>query len=237
MNTPNVDPHEIAKFTALSRDWWDTEGPLHTLHDLNPTRLAFVQQHSQLAGARVLDVGCGGGILSESLAKAGAQVTAIDMEAATIDIAKQHAAEAGLTIDYRVQTLEDLARETPPPFDIITCMEMLEHVPNPSHILQHSAELLVPGGTLFVSTLNRHPKAYALAIVGAEYLLGLLPKGTHDYQKFIKPSELTQWARQAGLYSVDLQGLRYEPFSRRCSLTDDVRVNYLAAFCAKDHAE
>ncbi len=231
MNTPNVDPQEIAKFTALSQHWWDAEGPLHTLHDLNPMRLAFIQQHTELAAKAVLDVGCGGGILSESLAKAGATVTAIDMDDATIKVARQHAQDAGLTIDYRHQPIETLDDDR---FDVITCMEMLEHVPDPALILQHCARLLKPGGKLFVSTLNRHPKAYAFAIVGAEYVLGLLPRGTHDYNKFIKPSELAQWARHAQLGQMQLKGLHYHPFNRHCELTDDVRVNYLASFILEE---
>ena len=230
MNTTNVDPQEIAKFTALSQHWWDTEGELHTLHDLNPVRLAFIEQRCVLAGARVLDVGCGGGILSESLAKAGATVTAIDMDEAAINVARQHAQAADLTIDYRHQPIETLSQQPDMRFDVITCMEMLEHVPDPAAILLHCAQMLKPGGKLFVSTLNRHPKAYALAILGAEYVLRLLPRGTHDYNKFIKPSELALWARQAQLSQMQLQGVHYQPWSRQCKLVDDVRVNYLASF-------
>jgi 2-polyprenyl-6-hydroxyphenyl methylase/3-demethylubiquinone-9 3-methyltransferase len=230
MTTSNIDPEEIAKFTQLSSTWWDTEGPLKTLHDLNPIRLQFITNHAMLANQTVLDVGCGGGILSESLAKAGSQVTAIDMDAAALETAKAHAKTSQLNIDYRHQTVESLADSHAHSFDVITCMEMLEHVPDPAAIITACANLLKPEGKLFVSTLNRHPKAYAMAVVGAEYILNLLPRGTHDYQKFIKPSELAGWARDNGLEMVAISGVSYQPFSRQCELTSDVKVNYMACF-------
>jgi 2-polyprenyl-6-hydroxyphenyl methylase/3-demethylubiquinone-9 3-methyltransferase len=230
MQNHNVDADEIAKFKTLASQWWDPNGQLRTLHDLNPIRLAFIQQYCQLNAQRVADIGCGGGILSESLAKNGAIVTAIDMDAAGIEVAKQHAQASQLAIDYRQQAVETLAEQEPASFDVVVCMEMLEHVPDPAAIMHACARLLKPQGKLLVSTINRHPKAYALAVIGAEYLLNLLPRGTHDYQKFIKPSELATWARQAGLQLVQMQGVHYQPFSRQCKLTDDVSVNYLACF-------
>lgn len=230
MTAQNIDPEEIAKFTQLASTWWDTEGPLKTLHDLNPIRLQFIKDHALLAGQVVLDVGCGGGILSEALAKSGAHVTAIDMDAPALETAREHAKSNNLTIDYRHQTVESLAESHPHHFDVVTCMEMLEHVPEPDAIIAACAKLLKPQGKLFVSTINRHPKAYAMAVVGAEYVLNLLPRGTHDYQKFIKPSELAGWARQQELEMAAISGVNYQPFSRQCSLTNDVKVNYMVCF-------
>lgn len=230
MTAKNIDPEEIAKFTQLASTWWDTEGPLKTLHDLNPIRLQFIKNHADLTGKTVLDVGCGGGILSEALALAGANVTAIDMDAAALETACAHAKTNQLSIDYRHQTVESLAVSHPHHFDVVTCMEMLEHVPDPAAIIAACAKLLKPEGKLFVSTLNRHPKAYAMAVVGAEYVLNLLPRGTHDYQKFIKPAELASWARQHELEMTAMSGVNYHPFSRQCELTDDVKVNYMVCF-------
>ncbi len=230
MSENNIDADEIAKFAKLSNEWWDKEGSLRTLHDLNPIRLQFIQNHIDLKDKTVLDVGCGGGILSEAMARVGAQVTGIDMDEAGISIAKNHAKIESLTIDYRHQTVESLAKMHPHHFDVITCMEMLEHVPSPAEIIDACAKLLKPNGKLFVSTLNRHPKAYALAILGAEYVLKLLPRGTHDYNKFIKPAELVQWARDVGLSVEEMKGVSYHPFTRKCALVDDVKVNYLVCF-------
>ncbi|MFN7096616.1 MAG: bifunctional 2-polyprenyl-6-hydroxyphenol methylase/3-demethylubiquinol 3-O-methyltransferase UbiG [Gammaproteobacteria bacterium] len=225
-----MDQEEIAKFTKLAASWWDTEGPLKTLHDLNPIRLQFIKDHAALNGKTVLDAGCGGGILSEALTKSGASVTAIDMDAAALEAAREHAKKSNINIDYRHQTIESLTSSHPHHFDVITCMEMLEHVPDPAAIIGACAALLKPTGKLFVSTLNRHPKAYAMAVVGAEYILNLLPRGTHDYQKFIKPSELSNWARQHKLDMMAISGVNYQPFSRQCELTSDVKVNYMVCF-------
>jgi 2-polyprenyl-6-hydroxyphenyl methylase / 3-demethylubiquinone-9 3-methyltransferase len=229
MTTPNIDPEEIKKFNALATTWWDTEGPLRTLHDINPVRLAFIQEQVALNDKKVLDVGCGGGILAESLAKAQAHVTAIDMDPAALETARQHAQTEGLVIAYQQQTIESMAL-TDQTFDIITCMEMIEHVPDPEGIIRHCAALLKPQGYLFVSTLNRHPKAYLMAILGAEYILRLLPRGTHDYQKFVQPAELGQWARMAGLETTRLTGVSYHPFTRKAKLTANLHVNYMACF-------
>lgn len=230
MSENNIDSAEIAKFTKLANEWWDKDGELRTLHDLNPVRLKFIQDKIDLNGKNVLDVGCGGGILSEAMAKTGAHVTGIDMDEAGISVAKNHAKTENLTIDYLHESIENLQKKHPHRFDVITCMEMLEHVPSPANIIQACAGLLKPEGKLFVSTLNRHPKAYAMAILGAEYILKLLPRGTHDYRKFIKPAELVQWARQASLSVIEMKGVAYHPFSRQCELTSDVKVNYLVCF-------
>ncbi|PJJ98742.1 bifunctional 3-demethylubiquinol 3-O-methyltransferase/2-polyprenyl-6-hydroxyphenol methylase [Lysobacteraceae bacterium NML03-0222] len=227
----NVNPQEVEKFAALASRWWDKDGPQKALHALNPARLSYVARYQTLQGAKVLDVGCGGGLLSEALAKSGAQVTAIDMAAPLVEMAELHQLEAGLTIDYRVQTVESLAEEMPEQFDAITCMEMLEHVPEPASIIAACAKLLKPGGQLFLSTLNRTPAAFALAIVGAEYIARLLPRGTHDYRSFIKPSELAAWLRAAGLDLHDVSGLAYEPWRNAARLSTRVDVNYLA--CAR----
>ena len=188
---PNVDPAEVQKFDAIAASWWDPEGAFRPLHDLNPTRAAFVEQHCPVAGKAVLDVGCGGGLLSEALAALGGEVTGIDMASEALSVARLHRHESGLEVDYRQITSEDLAVECPDQFDVVTCMELLEHVPDPASMIKAMATLLKPGGFLFASTLNRTAKAFALAVVGAEYVLGLLPRGTHEYARFIKPSELT----------------------------------------------
>lgn len=225
----NVDPAELARFADLAASWWDPQGPSRPLHELNPARLAFVRQHAALKGARVLDVGCGGGILSEAMAAEGADVVAIDLAPEVIAVARLHALETGIAIDYRVQAVEDLAAAEPERFDLLTCMEMLEHVPDPAAVIEAAAGLLKPGGCLIVSTLNRTPRAFALAIVGAEYVARLLPRGTHRYDKFIRPSELGGWLRDSGLTLTDVRGLSYNPLLRRARLSEDTAVNYLAA--------
>ncbi|MBL1321648.1 MAG: bifunctional 2-polyprenyl-6-hydroxyphenol methylase/3-demethylubiquinol 3-O-methyltransferase UbiG [Methylophaga sp.] len=223
----NVDPVEVAKFEALATSWWDTEGESKPLHDLNPIRLGYIQQRCQLNDKHVIDIGCGGGILSEALAKNGAQVTGIDMGKMPLDIAKLHALEAELIIDYQQITAEQKAEQSAEQFDVVTCMEMLEHVPDPVSIIQACSDLVKPGGDLFFSTLNRHPKAYLLAVLGAEYIMKMLPKGTHDYKRFIRPSEMAAWCRQAGLEVRDITGMSYNPINKTFKLSDDVKVNYL----------
>jgi 2-polyprenyl-6-hydroxyphenyl methylase/3-demethylubiquinone-9 3-methyltransferase len=224
----NFDQAELDKFGALANRWWDPEGPQKALHALNPVRLHYVRQRVALAGAAVLDVGCGGGLLSEALAKEGAKVTALDLAPELIKVAKLHRLESGTSVDYRLQSVEALAAEAPGSFDAITCMEMLEHVPDPSAIITACATLLKPGGQLFLSTLNRTPAAFALAIVGAEYVARLLPKGTHRYQDFIRPAELAAWLRAADLQLQDISGLAYEPWRNSARLIGRTDVNYLA---------
>lgn len=219
-----VDEAEVAKFAQYSQQWWDTEGPLKTLHDINPARLAFIQRYINLCDARVLDVGCGGGILAEAMAKANAQVTGLDVVSDAIAVASAHAATRNLTIDYMCQPIETLADIT---FDHITCMEMLEHVSNPQTVIKHCERLLKPNGYLFLSTINRTLTAYASAIVAAEYVLKLLPRQTHDFKQFIKPSELAGMARVCGLDVIAISGLSYHPLTRVAGLRDDVSVNYL----------
>lgn len=231
MNSPNVYPEEIARFGALATRWWDPEGPQRPLHDLNPARLRYVADRVALRGARVLDVGCGAGLLSEALAGEGAEVTALDLSPELIDVAKLHLLESGRKVDYRLVSVEELAREMPAAFNAVTCMEMLEHVPDPGSVLRACADLLAPGGLLFVSTLDRTPQAFGAAIVGAEYVAGLLPRGTHDYQKFIRPSELGAWLRAAGLQLEDVSGLAYDPIRRKAWVGRHLGVNYLA--CAR----
>lgn len=224
----NVDQAEIAKFDALASRWWDREGEFKPLHDINPLRLGFIDQHVSLAGKRVLDVGCGGGILSEAMAKRGADVTGIDLGEAPLSVARLHGLESGVEVNYRHASVETLAEEQAGEFDVVTCLEMLEHVPDPGSVIQACAKLVKPGGHLFFSTLNRNPKSYALAILGAEYVLSLLPRGTHEYRKFIKPSELSAWCRQHGLELRHQTGLTYNPLSRRYRLVPhDVSVNYM----------
>lgn len=228
MSQDNVSAAEIAKFGALANRWWDPNGPQRPLHELNPARLAYIGERSRLRGARVLDVGCGAGLLSEALAREGAQVTALDLAPELVEIAKLHLLESGLTVDYRLLSVEAMAAQAPAAFDTITCMEMLEHVPDPGSVLQACATLLKPGGKLFVSTLNRTPLAFAVAIVGAEYLAGLLPKGTHDYKSFIRPAELAGWLRDAGLQLDDVSGLAYDPVQRKAWVNRHTGINYLA---------
>lgn len=225
----NVDRSETAKFDRLASRWWDPNGESRPLHDLNPVRLAYVAERVSLRGARVLDVGCGGGLLSEALAAAGAEVTAIDLAPNVLDVARLHLYESGLKVDYREISAEALAAQQPASFDAITCMEMLEHVPDPASIVDACARLLKPGGRWFASTLNRTPQAFALGIVGAEYLLRLLPRGTHHYRQFIRPSELAAALRASGLELDDLRGLEYNPLTRRARLIDSVAVNYLVS--------
>jgi 2-polyprenyl-6-hydroxyphenyl methylase/3-demethylubiquinone-9 3-methyltransferase len=224
----NFSQAELDKFGALAHRWWDPLGPQRPLHELNPTRLGYVRDRVKLQGARVLDVGCGAGLLSEALAREGAQVTALDLAPDLIEVAKLHLLESGLQVDYRVQAVEDLAAEAPASFDAITCMEMLEHVPDPGAVLAACATLLKPGGRLLLSTLNRTPAAFAVAIVGAEYVAGLLPRGTHSYGSFIKPSELGTWLREAGLQLEDVSGLAYDPVRRKAWIGKRTDVNYLA---------
>ena len=224
----NADPAELAKFDALAARFWDPQGEFRPLHLLNPLRLRFIAARAPLPGARALDLGCGGGLLAEALARAGARVTAIDLAPGMIEVARLHAAESGLAIDYRVAAAEQLAAGDGADFDLVTCMEMLEHVPDPGAVIASCARLLRPGGALFVSTLNRNLRAFLLAIVGAEYLLRLLPRGTHEYERLIRPAELARWGRAAGLTLAGLAGIELNPFTGRAALTDDVGVNYLA---------
>ncbi|MEF3081470.1 bifunctional 2-polyprenyl-6-hydroxyphenol methylase/3-demethylubiquinol 3-O-methyltransferase UbiG [Luteimonas sp. SMYT11W] len=224
----NFHQAELDKFGALANRWWDADGPQKALHALNPVRLDYVRERTRLDDARILDVGCGGGLLSEALAQRGARVTAIDLAEDLVKVAKLHGLESGVQVDYRVQSVEALAAEQPGSFDAVTCMEMLEHVPDPAAILKACATLLKPGGSLFVSTLNRTPAAFALAIVGAEYVARLLPRGTHQYAAFIKPSELGGWLREAGLELQDVTGLMYEPWRNGARLIPRTDVNYLA---------
>jgi len=226
-NAANIDPSERQKFDSIATGWWDPEGPFRPLHDLNPARLKFVAERAELNGADVIDVGCGGGILAESLARAGANVTGIDVASRVLATARLHLHESKLDIDYREQTVEATAREERGRYDIVTCMEMLEHVPDPASVIQALADLLKPGGHAFLSTLNRTPLAFALGIVGAEYVARLLPRGTHRYDRFIRPSELAAWLRAAGLELRDVTGVHYNPLTRSVMLGGNVRVNYL----------
>lgn len=231
--TSNVDPEEIAHFETLAARWWDLDGEMAALHAVNPPRLHYIQQHAggatrTLKGKRVVDIGCGGGILTEALAEAGATALGIDLAAASIKIAAQHAAKRALAVDYRVVSAEALAEEQPGAFDLVCCLEMLEHVPDPAETVAAIATLVRPGGDVVFSTINRNPKSYALMIVGAEYLTGIVPRGTHDYAKFIRPSELARWARAAGLVPKNVTGLRYNPLLKSASLSErDLDVNYL----------
>jgi 2-polyprenyl-6-hydroxyphenyl methylase/3-demethylubiquinone-9 3-methyltransferase len=224
---PNADPAELARFATAASRWWDRDGEMRPLHDLNPVRLRYVERTGSLAGLAVVDVGCGGGLLAEAMAREGARVVGLDLAAELIEVARLHALEAGIAIDYRVESAEQHAIARAGQYDVVTCMEMLEHVPDPDAIVAALATLVRPGGQVFVSTLNRTPRAYAMAILGAEYVLRLLPTGTHTYAKFIRPSELAGWARAAGLAVVDVAGLEYDPFSRSARITSDARVNYL----------
>lgn len=223
----NVDYNEIKKFAALAERWWDPHSEFKPLHEINPLRLNYIDRRAGLAGKRVVDVGCGGGILSESMAQRGAEVVGIDMGEAPLAVARLHRHESGVNVDYRHTTAEQLAHEQPQTFDIVTCMEMLEHVPDPASVVAACSTLVKPGGQVFFSTINRNPKSFLFAVIGAEYVLNLLPKGTHEYSKFIKPSELERWARQANLQMQELTGMTYNPFTRRYSLGYDVAVNYL----------
>lgn len=227
MTGVNVDSAEVEKFDRLASDWWNPQGAFKTLHQINPLRLDYIRTYHPLTGASAVDIGCGGGLLSEEMARAGAAVTGIDLSQSAIRVAGEHARGAGLQVDYRVLPAEELAAEKAAAFDVVSCMEMLEHVPDPVAIVAACARLCKPGGHVFFSTLNRHPKAFAFAILGAEYLLGLLPRGTHEYAKFIKPSELAAWGRAHGLEADDISGLQYNPVTGSHRLDDDPRVNYL----------
>ncbi len=224
----NVDHGEINKFEELASRWWDPHSEFKPLHDINPLRLDYIDQRADIKGKKVLDVGCGGGILAESMALRGAEVTGIDMGEAPLEVARLHMLESGAELEYRQITAEAIAEEMPGQFDVVTCMEMLEHVPDPGSVIAACARLVKPGGQLFFSTINRNPKAYLFAIVGAEYLLRMLPKGTHEFAKFIRPSELEGWTRSAGLELRDLTGMSYNPFSQKYSLGRDLDVNYMA---------
>jgi 2-polyprenyl-6-hydroxyphenyl methylase/3-demethylubiquinone-9 3-methyltransferase len=228
--TRNVDPAELAKFTALAQSWWDPKGPSKPLHDLNPLRLRYVEHAAALRDKRILDVGCGGGILSEAMARADARVLGIDLSQAVLDVAELHALEGKVAAEYRLIPAEQLAQEQPAAFDLVTCMEMLEHVPDPAASVKALAALVRPGGDVIVSTLNRNPLAFAVAIVGAEYVARVLPRGTHEYLKFIRPSELARWGREAGLELKDLTGIAYNPLTRSFRLSPNTDVNYLAHF-------
>jgi 2-polyprenyl-6-hydroxyphenyl methylase/3-demethylubiquinone-9 3-methyltransferase len=223
----NVDLAELAKFESIATRWWDTQSEFKPLHDINPLRTNFIDEQVQLAGKKVLDVGCGGGILSEAMTQRGAQVTAIDMGQANITTAKLHALESGLTIDYQVIPVEELAEQQPESFDVVTCLEMLEHVPDPVSIVNACYKLCKPGGQVIFSTLNRNPKSFLFGIIGAEYLLNMVPKGTHDYKKFIRPSELASWSREAGLTVGKMSGMSYNPITKIYKLGRDTDVNYL----------
>ena len=223
----NADPAELDKFGELAHRWWDPNSEFKPLHDINPLRLDWIDDAVGLRGKRVLDVGCGGGLLSEGMAVRGAEVTGIDLSEKPLGVARLHLLESGQQVDYRKVAVEQLAAEMPGSFDIVTCLEMLEHVPDPASIVDSCARLVKPGGQVFFSTINRNPKAYLFAVIGAEYLLQMLPKGTHDFAKFIKPSELTRWCKQSGLEPDDLVGMTYNPLTRHYALGRDTDVNYM----------
>jgi 2-polyprenyl-6-hydroxyphenyl methylase/3-demethylubiquinone-9 3-methyltransferase len=229
----NADPAELEKFSKLAHRWWDPQGEFRPLHDINPLRLEWIAAHAPLAGARALDVGCGGGILAEAMARKGASVTGIDLSEKALKVAQLHLHESKLAIHYEAVSADDLAARASGTFDVVTCMELLEHVPDPDAMVSACTRLARPGGHVFFSTINRNPKAYALAVLGAEYLLGLLPKGTHDYARFIKPSELARWCRAAGLRVEEIVGMTYNPLTRIYRLGRDSDVNYLMR-CVRD---
>jgi 2-polyprenyl-6-hydroxyphenyl methylase/3-demethylubiquinone-9 3-methyltransferase len=231
----NADPAELAKFAALAQSWWDPRGPSKPLHELNPVRLRYIEKIVALRGIRALDVGCGGGILSESMAHAGAQVLGIDLAAEVLAVAELHALEAGVQVEYAAIAAEELARQRPAAFDLVTCMELLEHVPDPQASIAALAAAVKPGGDVIISTLNRKFAAFAVAIVGAEYVAKVLPRGTHEYLKFIRPSELARWARAAGLEVKDLTGISYNPLTRSFRLSGNTDVNYLAHLIRPAH--
>jgi len=228
--TENVHPHEIHKFGSMAERWWDSLGEFKTLHDINPLRIDFITRYAAIAGKRIVDVGCGGGILTEALARQGADALGIDLSEELVDIADLHSLETGVNVSYQKISAEALAEQQSACFDVVTCMEMLEHVPDPASIIHACGQLVKPGGKVFFSTLNRKPKAYLLAILAAEHVLQMLPKGTHDYKTFIKPSELCQSARQAGLQLQGMVGIEYNPVAKTFYLGKDIDVNYLAAF-------
>jgi len=226
----NVDPAEVAKFDSLASRWWDTEGDFRPLHQINPLRLDWIRRNAKLDGAVAIDIGCGGGILTEAMARAGARVTGIDMAEGPLSVARLHQIESGAEVDYQQATAEELAASEAGKYDVVTCLEMLEHVPDPAAVIRSCAELAKPGGHIFFSTINRNPKSFVFAIVGAEYVLRLLPKGTHEYEKFIRPSELERWARDAGLELTESIGMHYNPFTKDYSLGHGLDVNYLMYF-------
>ncbi len=229
----NVDQAELEKFNDLAHRWWDPQGEFKPLHDINPLRLDWIDERAGLSGKKVLDVGCGGGILAESMARRGASVTGIDLAGKALRVAELHLHESGLAIDYEERSAHELASSRPGEFDVVTCMELLEHVPDPAAMVGACAKLVRPGGQVFFSTINRNPKAYLFAVIGAEYLLRLLPRGTHDYSRFIKPSELSRWAREANLRPAELTGMTYQPLTKRYRLEPNVDVNYLLR-CVRD---
>ncbi len=228
----NVDPLEIEKFSQLAHRWWDPNSEFKPLHEINPLRLNYIKELAGMEDKTVVDVGCGGGILSESMAASGANVTGIDLSKKALKVAKLHLLESGHQVEYRKITAESLSKEKPQHYDIVTCMEMLEHVPDPMSVVQSCAELVKPGGWVFFSTINRNPKAYVYAIIGAEYVLNILPRGTHEYAKFIKPAELARMARNAGLSSKEIIGLTYNPITKVYALESDSSVNYIMAYRA-----
>lgn len=228
----NVDPLEIEKFSQLAHRWWDPTSEFRPLHEINPLRLNYIEDLAGMEGKSVVDIGCGGGILSESMAASGANVTGIDLSEKALKVAKLHLLESGQQVDYRKITVESLAEEKPQHYDIVTCMEMLEHVPDPMSVIQSCAKLAKPGGWVFFSTINRNPKSYVYAIIGAEYVLNILPRGTHEYAKFIKPAELARMARNAGLSSKEMTGMTYNPFTKVYALEPDSSVNYIMAYQA-----
>ena len=228
----NVDPAELAKFGALAARWWDPHSEFKPLHDINPLRLNWIDRHVGLSGKRVIDIGCGGGILAESMATLGADVTGIDLSEKPLKVAQLHLLESGQQVNYRLIAAEEIAKQQPEQFDCVTCMEMLEHVPEPNSTVKAAAALVKPGGWVFFSTLNRNPKSFLFAIVGAEYVLNMLPKGTHEYRRFITPAELAAMVRDAGLTVTEFTGMTYNPFSKVYALNDDISVNYIVA-CRK----
>jgi 2-polyprenyl-6-hydroxyphenyl methylase/3-demethylubiquinone-9 3-methyltransferase len=227
MTKPNIDLGEINKFSASAAHWWEEQGEFKTLHDINPLRLNYINERAHLADKKVIDIGCGGGILTESMAKLGANVTGIDMSQTALNVAKLHQLETGIQSEYIHTTAEAIAKERPAQYDVVTCLEMLEHVPDPASVIRACSALVKPGGHIFLSTINRNPKAYLFAILGAEYLLKLLPAQTHDYAKFIKPSELAEWTRKVDLTLLDMTGITYNLFTKEFSLGKDISVNYL----------